>query len=222
MTTFSVAIDGPAGAGKSTIAKMVSRRLNFIYVDTGAMYRAFGLYCVDNNIPLDEERIKNIVDDVIITIEYFDNEQQVLLNGKNVTVFIRSSEASSMASAVSVFKCVRLKLIELQRKLASQTNVVMDGRDIGTFVLPHANLKIYLNASIEIRASRRCKELHEKGIETDVASIKEEIIERDGRDMNREFAPLRKADNAIELDTSNMSISQVTEEIVRLFEEKVK
>lgn len=222
MTTFSVAIDGPAGAGKSTIAKMVSKRLNFIYIDTGAMYRAFGLYCVENNIPLNEEIISSIVDDVDITIEYYEDEQQVILNGRNVNVFIRSSEASRMASSVSVFKCVRLKLVELQRKLASQINVVMDGRDIGTYVLPQASLKIYLNASIEIRANRRCAELLEKGIEAKFVSIKADIIDRDARDMNREFAPLKKADDAIELDTSNMTISQVTDSIVKLFEEKEK
>lgn len=220
MTTFSIAIDGPAGAGKSTIAKMVSKRLNFIYVDTGAMYRAFGLYCLENNIPIEEDVIGSIVDDVDITIDYFDEEQQVLLNGKNVNVFIRSSEASRMASAISIFKCVRLKLVDLQRKLASNTNVVMDGRDIGTYVLPNATLKVYLDASVKVRAERRCKELIEKGIEANVDSIEEEILERDTRDSNREFAPLSKAHDAIELDTSNMTISQVTDKIVELFESK--
>ncbi|PKM95846.1 MAG: cytidylate kinase [Firmicutes bacterium HGW-Firmicutes-1] len=222
MKTFSIAIDGPAGAGKSTIARMVSKKLNYIYVDTGAMYRAFGLYCLENNIPLSEDSISSIVDDVDITIEYDDDEQQVILNGRNVNVFIRSSEASHMASAISVYKSVRLKLVDLQRKLAENANVVMDGRDIGTYVLPNASLKIYLNASVAVRADRRCKELHERGIDTEVDLIKEEIIDRDTRDMNREFAPLRKAHDAIELDTSTMNISQVTEKIVMLFEEKEK
>lgn len=221
MNPYSIAIDGPAGAGKSTIAKMVSQQLGFIYVDTGAMYRAFGLYCMDENIPADHiEKINSAINQIDITIEYEGNEQQVILNNKNVTMLIRSNEVSQMASAISVHATVRTKMVELQRKLASKANVVMDGRDIGTYVLPEATLKIFLTASVDVRAQRRHKELIQKTIDADFESIKKEIIERDSRDMNRSFAPLKKADDAIEIDTSNMSIFEVTEKIVQLFKSK--
>lgn len=218
MNPYSIAIDGPAGAGKSTIAKMVSRQLGFVYVDTGAMYRAFGLYCLEKKIASDDQKkIDSVVDLIDITIEYKDQEQQVILNNLNVTSLIRSNEVSQMASAISVHSSVRTKLVELQRRLAAKANVVMDGRDIGTYVLPNATIKIYLTASVDVRAVRRFNELFQKGIEVDMDYIKEEIIERDSRDMNRSFAPLRKAEDAIELDSSTMSIAEVTDRIIQLF-----
>lgn len=223
METYSIAIDGPAGAGKSTIAKMVAKEMNFIYVDTGAMYRAFALYCIENNISTDDEvNICKIVDKVNITIEYNNGEQEIYLNNRNVSKLIRTNDVSNNASRVSVHKCVRLKLVDLQRELASQKNVVMDGRDIGTYVLPNAYLKIYLNASVDVRAKRRMKEMEEKGIKADLNIIKEEIVKRDKRDMNREFAPLQRAEDAILLDTSFLTISEVTNKIIKLFKNKGK
>lgn len=215
---FSIAIDGPAGAGKSTIAKKIAKKLDFIYVDTGAMYRALALYFIRNKISSnDKEQIEKACDRVDVTIEYKDGEQQVLLNGENVSGLIRTEEVGNMASASSVYPVVRLKLVELQRSLASKTNVVMDGREIGTFVLPEANLKIYLTASSEERARRRFLELKEKGIAADIGEIEKDIIERDTRDMNREFAPLKQADDAIVLDSSNMAIDEVVDTIIKHF-----
>jgi len=214
---INIAIDGPAGAGKSTIAKKIAKELDIIYVDTGAMYRAFGLYCIRNNISSDQnDIINNILDDIDISICYIDGEQQVILNDENVNQFIRDEEVGKMASEVSVNKNVRLKLVELQRNLATKKSIVMDGRDIGTYVLPNATIKIYLNASVETRAKRRHKELLEKGISRDLESIKDEIGKRDYRDMNREFAPLKKADDAIEVDTSNLSIDEVVNKILKM------
>jgi cytidylate kinase len=215
---FSIAIDGPAGAGKSTIAKKIAKKLDFIYVDTGAMYRALALYFIRNKISSnDKEQIEKACDRVDVTIEYKDGEQQVLLNGENVSGLIRTEEVGNMASASSVYPVVRLKLVELQRSLASKANVVMDGREIGTFVLPEANLKIYLTASSEERARRRFLELKEKGIAADLVEIENDIIERDTRDMNRKFAPLKQADDAIVLDSSNMTIDEVVETIIKHF-----
>ncbi len=215
---FSIAIDGPAGAGKSTIAKKIAKKLDFIYVDTGAMYRALALYFIRNKISSnDKEQIEKACGRVDVTIEYKDGEQQVLLNGENVSGLIRTEEVGNMASASSVYPVVRLKLVELQRSLASKANVVMDGREIGTFVLPEANLKIYLTASSEERARRRFLELKEKGIAADLVEIENDIIERDSRDMNRKFAPLKQADDAIVLDSSNMTIDEVVETIIKHF-----
>lgn len=215
---FSIAIDGPAGAGKSTIAKKIAKKLDFIYVDTGAMYRALALYFIRNKISSnDKEQIEKACDRVDVTIEYKDGEQQVLLNGENVSGLIRTEEVGNMASASSVYPVVRLKLVELQRSLASKANVVMDGREIGTFVLPEANLKIYLTASSEERARRRFLELKEKGIASDLVEIENDIIERDSRDMNRKFAPLKQADDAIVLDSSNMAIDEVVDTIIKHF-----
>lgn len=221
MSYFSIAIDGPAGAGKSTIAKQIARRLGFIYVDTGAMYRAMALYFLRRQIDAsDNENIEMHCDGINITIEYMDGEQIVLLNGENVNGLIRTEEVGNMASAVSVNKTVRLKLVELQRQLARKNNVIMDGRDIGTYVLPDADLKIYLTASSKVRAMRRYKELKEKGIEADITIIEQDIIERDRRDMNREFAPLRQAEDAIYLDSSDMAIDEVVDYIIGLYNNK--
>ncbi|HWT76395.1 MAG TPA: (d)CMP kinase [Mobilitalea sp.] len=223
MSYFNLAIDGPAGAGKSTIAKRIAKQLGFIYVDTGAMYRAMALYFLRNNIEAtDHERIEKACPDVDVTIEYKNGEQLVILNGENVNGLIRTEEVGNMASASSIHKAVRLKLVELQQNLAMKENVVMDGRDIGTYVLPNADLKIYLTASSKERARRRWAELKEKGVEADMNSIELDIIERDHRDMTRDFAPLRQAEDAIYLDSSNMTIEEVVNEIISLYNNKGK
>jgi len=222
MKYFSIAIDGPAGAGKSTIAKRIAKKLNFIYVDTGAMYRAMALYFIRNNIEAsDGDKIKNSCHQAEVTIEYSNGEQQIFLNGENVSRLIRTEEVGNMASAVSVYQDVRLKLVELQRNMAKKSDVVMDGRDIGTFVLPDADLKIYLTASPKERARRRFVELQEKGIPADIDVIEKDIIERDYRDMHREFAPLRQAEDAVVVDTTNMTIDEVADTIIRYFHEKI-
>jgi len=223
MKHYSIAIDGPAGAGKSTIAKRIAKHLNFIYVDTGAMYRALALYFIRNNISPDEkEKIKNACNNADITIEYLNGEQQVILNGENVSHLIRTEEVGNMASAASVYPSVRLKLVELQRNLAKKANVVMDGRDIGTYVLPNADLKIYLTAGSSERARRRYLELKERGIAADISEIEKDIIERDKRDMNRDFAPLRQAEDAILIDSSDMTIEEVNETIIKHVPDTIK
>lgn len=212
---YSIAIDGPAGAGKSTIAKLIAKERDCIYVDTGAMYRAMALYFLRQGFDAkDEERITAACADIDVAIRYEDGVQQVILNGENVTAFLRTEEVGKMASASSVYPAVRLKLVELQRKLADDNNVVMDGRDIGTYVLPNANVKIYLTASAEERANRRFKELVEKGETPDYETIKKDIIDRDYRDMNREFAPLKAADDATLIDCSYMTIDEVVKAIL--------
>lgn len=220
MKKYNIAIDGPAGAGKSTIAKRIAKQLGFIYVDTGAMYRAMALYFIRNGIEAtDVERIEDACKKVDVTIEYKDGEQQVILNGEIVNGLIRTEEVGNMASASSVHKTVRLKLVELQRSLAERENVVMDGREIGTFVLPKADLKVYMTASSKERARRRWEELKEKGISADMDSIEKDIIDRDHRDMTREFAPLRHASDAIYIDTSDMTIDEVVLKIIGLYHE---
>ena len=217
MDRINIAIDGPAGAGKSTIAKQIASQLNIIYVDTGAMYRAFGLYCIRNNIKSHQDDvINNVLDKINISICYIDGEQQVILNGENVNNYIRDEEVGKMASEISVNKDVRLKLVELQRTLAQKESTIMDGRDIGTYVLPDATVKIYLTASVDTRAKRRYDELIKKGMKVDIESIKDEINRRDYRDMNRDFAPLKKAQDAIEIDTSNLSIEKVISRILNI------
>lgn len=214
---YNVAIDGPAGAGKSTIAKRVAKELQYIYVDTGAMYRAMALYLLHNRI--DAEDVAVIAEacaSADISIEYRDGEQVVLLNGENVNPYLRTEEVGKMASVSSAVPAVRLKLVELQRKLAKKASVIMDGRDIGTYVLPDADVKIYLTASSRTRAKRRYLELQEKGVECDLDEIEKDIIERDNRDMNREFAPLRQAEDAILVDSSDMTIDEVVERIISL------
>lgn len=221
MRSYSIAIDGPAGAGKSTIAKAVSSHLSFVYVDTGAMYRATALYVLRNNTdPDDLEGVSQIYNNIDIELDYVDNEQQIYLNGENVSKIIRSEEVGNSASTVSKHLIIREKMVELQQKIAVNTNVVMDGRDIGTVVLPNADLKIYLTASAEERARRRFLELKNKGIDGDIDKIKKDIIGRDYQDMNRENSPLSKAKDAIEIDSSHMSIAEVVSQILELFEEK--
>ena len=214
---ISIAIDGPAGAGKSTIAKLVAKKLGFIYVDTGAMYRAMAVHFLRNGIMAEEtEKIEAACDGVSVTIRYENNEQQVILNGENVTHLLRTEEVGKMASASSVVPKVRMKLVELQRQLAATANVVMDGRDIGTYVLPDAPVKIYMTAGIRERALRRFEELKQKGVDCNLEEIEKDIAERDYRDMNRDFAPLRQAEDAVYLDTSDMSIEEVAEEVSRI------
>ena len=218
----SIAIDGPAGAGKSTIAKKVSKELNYIYVDTGAMYRAIALYLLREKVNIEEDDlIIAALEKVTITIAYENNEQQVILNDENVTASLRNEEVGNMASITSANKHVREKLLQLQRNLAITNNVVMDGRDIGTNVLPNANLKIFLTASSATRAQRRYKELIEKGQEADLEKIEADIIERDNRDMSRKEAPLKQANDAIYLDSSTMNIEEVVEEIIKLSMNKI-
>ena len=215
--SMNIAIDGPAGAGKSTIAKKLAKELGFIYVDTGAMYRAMAYYFLTNGIASsDETKIAEACPNVDVTIAYENNEQQVILNGKNVNGFIRTEEVGNMASATSVYPVVRTKLVELQRKLAESTDVIMDGRDIGTNVLPNADVKVYLTASVECRAMRRFKELEGKGEACDFEQIRQDIQERDERDMTREIAPLKQAEDATLIDSSEMGIDDVVKAIIAL------
>lgn len=219
---INIAIDGPAGAGKSTIAKAVAARKNYIYVDTGAMYRAMALFILRKGIdPDDAEGISNTCGEADISIEYRDGAQVVLLGGENVNDKIRTPKVSDMASRTSVNGDVRRKLVELQQKLARKQNVVMDGRDIGTVVLPDARVKIYLTASVDVRADRRYKELIEKGEEADLDEIRDQIRERDERDMNRDISPLRQADDAVLVDTSDLTIDEVADRILAIIDEKI-
>ena len=221
--SYAIAIDGPAGAGKSTIAKRAAKALSFIYVDTGAMYRAMGLYFLRKGIsPEDQEEIEKACEDIKVSITYENGEQQVLLNGENVSSEIRREEVGNMASKTSANSRVREKLVALQRELASRENVVMDGRDIGTQVLPDATVKIYLTASSRERAKRRYLELQEKGMAANLEEIEADIIERDHRDMTREISPLCQAEDAVLVDASYMTIAEVTEAVLKAFEEKRK
>lgn len=221
--SMNIAIDGPAGAGKSTIAKKLAKELGFVYVDTGAMYRAMAYYFLTNNIASsNEQAIASACPNVDVTIVYENGEQQVLLNGENVNGFIRTEEVGNMASATSVYPVVRTKLVELQRKLAESTDVIMDGRDIGTCVLPNAQVKIYLTASSKTRAKRRYDELTAKGISCDFDEIEKDIIDRDYRDMHRETSPLAQAEDAVLVDTSDMDIEQVVAAIRKIYEEKAE
>lgn len=213
--SFNIAIDGPAGAGKSTIARLAAKRLGFVYVDTGAMYRAIALYFLRKGIrPEDVQTIASLVQGAEITIRYVDGTQQVILNGEDVSGQIRTEEVGNMASATSAIPAVRAHLLELQRNLAASANVIMDGRDIGTCILPDADVKIFLTASTSVRAMRRCRELQEKGMMCNLEEIEQDIIERDARDMNRETAPLKQAEDAMLLDSSDMTLEQVVQAIL--------
>lgn len=212
---FNVAIDGPAGAGKSTIAKRVAKENNFIYVDTGAMYRAIGLYIVRQGIDIhDKEAVEKAAPDAKVSLTYENGEQVVVLNGENVNGLIRTEEVSQAASVTSAYPVVRELLFEMQQTLAKENDVVMDGRDIGTVVLPNAQAKIYLTASVEERARRRFEEYKNKGMDVDIEELKKEIAQRDHQDMTREIAPLKQADDAVLVDSSDMNIDEVTKAIM--------
>ena len=219
---FNVAIDGPAGAGKSTIAKRLAKELGFVYVDTGAMYRAIGLYMLKNSVDgRDEAAVSEAVKNVEVTLSYDDGVQCVYLNGEDVSKMIRTEEVSALASQTSAYQAVREKLLDLQRTMAKHNDVLMDGRDIGTTILPNADVKIYLTASVETRAKRRYDEYIAKGQTCDLAEIEEDIKTRDHNDMTRKISPLKKADDAIEVDSSNMNIDEVVETIKNICKEKM-
>jgi cytidylate kinase len=219
--SYSIAIDGPAGAGKSTIAKKIAKELSFIYVDTGAMYRAMALYFLRQGIlPSDEAKISRACEEVSVDIRYEDGQQQVYLNGENVTADLRTEQVGNMASATSVYPDVRSKLVQLQRQLADNTDVIMDGRDIGTCVLPDATVKIYLTASVQTRAKRRYDELLQKGASALIEEIEADIVQRDERDMSREVSPLRQAEDAVLVDSSDLTIDEVAQRIIKMFQEK--
>lgn len=215
--SFNIAIDGPAGAGKSTIAKKIAKKLGYIYVDTGAMYRAMALYLIREKVePSETDKISARCMEADISIGYENDEQIVYLNGENVNGLIRTEEVGNMASVISPNPNVRRKLVELQHKLAASKDVVMDGRDIGTCVLPHAQVKVYLTADSRVRAERRHKELTDKGIASDLDAIEKDIIERDHQDMTRELSPLRQAEDATLIDSSYMTIDEVVEAVIAL------
>lgn len=212
---LNIAIDGPAGAGKSTVAKLLAKQLNIIYLDTGAMYRAIALKAIEQGVDVsDTDALSVLLEDTDIDISYVDEQQHVLLDGRDVTDIIRTPEVSDGASKVAVIPAVRLKLVELQRRIARMHDVVMDGRDIGTFVLPNADVKFYLTASIEERARRRLEEMRARGYEHSLDDVKDDIRARDKNDSEREFAPLRKADDAILIDSTDKTVDEVVEEML--------
>lgn len=214
---YNVAIDGPAGAGKSTIAKLVAKEKGYIYVDTGAMYRGLAIHFLNKGIqPQETEKVIEACKDAEVTIAYEDAVQHVYLNGKDISSRLRNEEVGNMASVTSAIPEVRKKLLELQQNLAKTQNVIMDGRDIGTCVLPHADVKVYLTASVETRAKRRYQELQEKGEDCNLEEIAHDIEERDRRDMTREIAPLKQAEDAVLVDSSDMTIAEVVKTIVDL------
>lgn len=219
--SFNIAIDGPAGAGKSTIAKKAAKILGFIYVDTGAMYRSIALYMLNHKIDImDQEAVSENCSSIQIQLKYEEDAQQVYLNGENVSKEIRQEEVGKAASVVSAYPVVRKTLLGLQQDIAASEDIIMDGRDIGTCVLPNAQLKIYLTASVRTRALRRYQELIEKGQECVLEEIEKDIEDRDYRDMHREIAPLKVADDAVVIDSSDMNIEEVTAAIIDLVKEK--
>ncbi len=214
----SIAIDGPAGAGKSTIAKKVSAGLGFIYLDTGAMYRAVALKAIQSGVDTkSREDIIRIIDNINIAITHDDNTQKIFLDGRDVSEDIRTGEVSAGAANVAAIKEVRLKMVELQRKIAGEKDVVMDGRDIGSYVLPEANLKIFLTADIDERAKRRYEELILKGQQVNLDDVREDMCNRDNNDMSRAFAPLKKVPDAVEIDSTAMTIEEVAERILYFY-----
>ena len=218
---INIAIDGPAGAGKSTIARRVSKQLGFLYVDTGAMFRATALYFLRNKLDVNDQQVlEENISKINVTLTFVDGEQQVLLNGENVGAYIRTEEVGKVSAAIASNPHIRKYLLETQQQIAKENNVVMDGRDIGTCVLPNAQVKIYLTASSKERARRRYEELVNKGVECDINAIEEDIIKRDHSDMNREIAPLKQAKDAVFLDSSDMAIDEVTDFIIKQYKKK--
>ena len=222
MPTFKIAIDGPAGAGKSTIAKAASKKIGFVYIDTGAMFRAVGLAALRRNIDIngDKESVEAMLGEVAIDIAHGENGQEIFLNGENVSTEIRMPEVSVAASDISKIPAVRKKLLELQRSIAEKTDVIMDGRDIGTVVLPDAQLKIFLTASVEERAMRRYKELIEKGVKCDFDEVKKDMEYRDKNDSEREIAPLKPADDGVIVDTTGNTLEESVDLILNLINER--
>jgi len=219
--TYEIAIDGPCAVGKSTTAKAIAKKLGFLYIDTGAMYRALGLYMINNKIDInDEKKVVAELPKIDVDIKYKDGEQVVYLNHKNVNDLIRTNEVSNSASIISPYPKVREKLLYMQRDLAYRNNVIMDGRDIGTVVLPNADLKIYLTADEDERALRRKLDYELKGLSMNLEEVKKEILERDYRDTHRDVSPLKKANDAVVVDTTNYSIDEVRDRIIELFNEK--
>ncbi len=222
MKNIAVAVDGPAGSGKSTVAKLIAKNMNIVYIDTGAMYRTVGLYCIENGIDTKNEKaVCSVLDDIKMDIKAEKGGQTISLNGVDVTSKVRTQEAGRAASDVAVILAVREKLVEIQRNMAKGTSVIMDGRDIGTNVLPKAEVKIFLNASVEERAKRRVGELLALGENPDFDEVKEQIRKRDENDTNRKHNPLRKAEDAIEIDTTGMTIDEVTDKISDIIREKI-
>ena len=217
----NIAIDGPAGAGKSTIAKLLAKKMGFNYVDTGAMYRGLAVQVLDAGVdPGDETAVSAVISSAVPKVSYIDGEQHIFINDTDVTNRLRTEETGNAASKISAYPAVRAALLDLQRDLAQEYDVIMDGRDIGTTILPGADLKIFLTASVEVRAGRRYDELSKKGEAADLKKIAEDIAARDHQDMTRAISPLKQAEDAILVDTSDMSIDQVVEHIYSLYEEK--
>lgn len=222
MKKFSIAIDGPAGAGKSSIAKVLANKLECIYIDTGAMYRSVGLGAIKQGLNYqDEEAVSLLMPNLDIKLKMSEEGQQIFLNGHNVSTEIRNDEVAAAASKVATYSKVREALVESQRAMQNETSVVMDGRDIGTVVMPNATLKIYLTASVNERALRRFKEYEAKGVQADLAVLTEEIAARDKQDMERKISPLKKADDAVEIDTTYMTIEEIVERIMTLLKERI-
>ena len=221
--SFNIAIDGPAGAGKSTIARRAAAEMGFIYVDTGALYRSVAYYCITKGADVkDREKIAALLPEISPKLRFIDGVQHVFVNGEDVSGNIRTPEVSLGASSVSAYPEVRAFLFDLQRKIAAENNVIMDGRDIGTTILPNAEVKIYLTASADTRAKRRALEYEQKGESFDLDQIRKDIIERDQRDMNREISPLKQADDAVLVDSSEMGIDDVVNAILNVYKEKVQ
>lgn len=216
---INIALDGPAGSGKSTVAKAISKKLDVLYLDTGATYRACALKCLRSGVDVkDESKVEPLIESAHIEVKYENGSQITLLDGQDVSSEIRLNEVSMLASAVSALKCVRLKMVELQRSIASKTDCVLDGRDIGSYVLPNAKYKFFITADPEIRAKRRYDELISRGQEVDFDVLLDEIKTRDYNDSHREFSPLVKADDAILVDTSSMTVEEVTDKILAIVE----
>lgn len=223
MKSYVIAVDGPAGSGKSTVAKEIAKKLEIIYVDTGAMYRTVGFYCMQKGIDTQNENaVEAVLGEIKMEIKAEGGSQTILLNGQDVTAKIRTQEVGKAASDVAAILAVREKLVEVQRNLAKENSVIMDGRDIGTNVLPDAGVKIFLTAGADERTLRRCHELELLGKRVDYETVKQEIIERDYKDTNRKYNPLQKAEDAVEVDTSKMTIGEVVEAILTVVEEKTR